>query len=272
MKKVLNLYKPVGYTPLQLIKQLKRKYPQYKDKKLAYAGRLDPMAHGVLILLVEPETKKRKKYQSLDKEYEFKILFGVETDTYDVLGIPQKVHASQSMKSKRDDKTGTESLPVLSESKVDKIARALVGKQMQKYPPYSSKTVKGRPLFWWARKGKLNEIEIPEKKIEIYSAEFKNLKMVDGKKLKKKIIQMIEKVEGDFRQEEIIKGWNNFLKRDDKKYPVATLNINCTSGTYVRGLAHQIGQNLSTGAIALEILRKRVGDYKLESAEKFNHP
>ena len=88
MKAVLNIKKPEGLTPYQVVTKFKRKHPSYKDIKIAYAGRLDPMAKGVLLLLVEPETKKREKYQKLPKEYEFEILFGVSTDTHDLLGLP----------------------------------------------------------------------------------------------------------------------------------------------------------------------------------------
>jgi len=52
----------------------------------AYAGRLDPMAHGVLVLLVGEENKKREKYEKFVKEYLFQCIFGVATDTYDILG------------------------------------------------------------------------------------------------------------------------------------------------------------------------------------------
>ena len=48
MNKILNIYKPVGISPLDAIKTLKEKYPELKDEKMTYAGRLDPLAEGVL--------------------------------------------------------------------------------------------------------------------------------------------------------------------------------------------------------------------------------
>ena len=62
-KKVLNLYKPQGVTPLELIDRFRQKHPEYKDEKLGYAGRLDPMAEGILLVLVGDENKKRKTYE-----------------------------------------------------------------------------------------------------------------------------------------------------------------------------------------------------------------
>ena len=98
MKNVLNIYKPVGISPLDAIKLLQEKFPEYKDVSITYAGRLDPMAEGVLILLTGKEVHKVKEYMKLDKEYEAEILFGFETDTYDILGqvlclniVPEKI-------------------------------------------------------------------------------------------------------------------------------------------------------------------------------------
>ena len=58
MKKILNLYKKVGWTPLETIEKFKLKNPVYKNKRMGYAGRLDPMAEGVLIVLVEEENNE----------------------------------------------------------------------------------------------------------------------------------------------------------------------------------------------------------------------
>ena len=53
---------------------------------MTYAGRLDPMASGLLIVLAGEETKNKEKYLNLDKEYLFEVLFGFKTVTYDFLG------------------------------------------------------------------------------------------------------------------------------------------------------------------------------------------
>ena len=73
MKNVINFYKKVGITPLQAINQFKSKNPKYKSKKIGYAGRLDPMAEGVLLFLVEEEGKKISNYLKLNKEYNANI-------------------------------------------------------------------------------------------------------------------------------------------------------------------------------------------------------
>lgn len=55
---ILLLYKPVSITPLELIEKFRLDNPLYKDSKLGYAGRLDPMAEGLLLILVGDENKK----------------------------------------------------------------------------------------------------------------------------------------------------------------------------------------------------------------------
>ena len=59
------VYKPVGITPYELIQKLKIKYPNYK--KVAFTGRLDPMAHGEMLLLINEECKKLPQYLSFHK-------------------------------------------------------------------------------------------------------------------------------------------------------------------------------------------------------------
>ena len=93
MNKILNIYKPVGISPLDAIKTLKEKYPELKDEKMTYAGRLDPLAEGVLLILAGNAVYEKEKYLKLDKEYEAEILFGFNTDTYDIFGSARKNNA-----------------------------------------------------------------------------------------------------------------------------------------------------------------------------------
>lgn len=255
MKKLLNIYKPAGTTPLQIIEKFKEKHPKYKDKKIAYAGRLDPMAQGVLLLLVEPETKKREKYQNLNKEYEFQILFGVVTDTNDILGKIMRKAGIYDINSLKNN--------------LHKIVPKIEGNIEQKYPAYSSKTVKGKPLYWWARKNRLNEINIPSKIVKIDKISVNNIYTVSKKNLSAKIYNLINKVKGDFRQNEIKKDWINFFQTTKRTtFPVAKLEVLCSSGTYIRSLANNIGKQVGTGGIALGIIRTSVGKYKIDNAQK----
>lgn len=255
-RKTFNLYKPIGTTPLELIEKFKELHSEYQNQKLGYAGRLDPMAEGLLLVLVGDENKKRKEYEKLTKEYEFDVLFGIKTDSYDVLGKItgcSPCHAELVPASKKDE--------ILK--RVQNDIHEYLGKHLQEYPPYSSPRVKGKPLFWWAREGKLSEIEIPRKEIEIYG--FKILKTYElkSKELQKTIFERILKVKGEFRQEEISKGWDDFFtKNPNTVFSILKFSISCSSGTYVRSIANELG------GIALNIKRVKVGKYIVEDSMK----
>src|SRR6185436_12995765 len=83
---MILLHKPLGLSPLEVIKLFKQQNFEYASATISYAGRLDPMADGLLLLLVNEENTQRKLYEALPKTYEFTVLLGVETDTYDILG------------------------------------------------------------------------------------------------------------------------------------------------------------------------------------------
>ncbi|MEI7424912.1 MAG: hypothetical protein WCK10_02225, partial [Candidatus Staskawiczbacteria bacterium] len=95
MKKIIILNKKEGETPLFALEKFKKSNPKYLDTPMTYAGRLDPMASGVLIILAGDEIKKKEKYLNLDKEYNFSVLFGFNTDTYDILGKVIEKNAQQ---------------------------------------------------------------------------------------------------------------------------------------------------------------------------------
>lgn len=255
MNNVILTNKPIRITPLTIISKLRSRYHELQSKRIGYAGRLDPMAEGLLLLLVEPETKNRDAYQKLDKVYEFEVLFGVATDSYDVLGIVK----NSKLKAKNDNSN--------LKSTLTQISQELKGSQKQQYPPYSSARVKGKPLFWWAREGKLQNIQIPNKQIEIYDMNLLSLKIIEIEPLKRQITNRIQKVKGDFRQKLIIKSWNKFFDTTKRThFHIAKFTINCSSGTYVRGIANDIGKTLGTGAIAFSIKRTQIGDFKLQDA------
>lgn len=242
MKKVLYLEKKVGETPLETIERFKEENQEYKEEKMTYAGRLDPMAKGVLIVLVGFECKNKERYLGMDKEYEFEILWGFETDTYDILGLPQV--SSHFSYGKEELKKSLEKLK---------------GKQKQKYPPYSSMTVEGKQLFQWAREGRLGEIDIPDQVIEIYDIELLSEQKITKEELRKNITDRINLVKGDFRQEEILTNWNTILNSlDREEFEILKLKTKCSSGTYVRGIVNDLGKKLKTGAIAYSINRTKI--------------
>lgn len=253
MSDVINLYKSLSLTPLQTLEKLRIAKPELKHATLAYAGRLDPMAEGVLLVLVGEECKKRKSYELLTKEYEFEVLFGISTDTYDVMGKITEFKIS-NLKFKID---------------LQNCINSFYGKKNQFYPPYSSARVNGKPLYYWARENKLHEIEIPKKEIEIYDLKYEGERYISAEELLNNISERVSKVDGKFRQTEILEQWNNILKKNSNfNFLLSTFSICCTSGTYVRSIANEIGQKLGVPSLAYSIKRTKIGDFRIEDSLK----
>lgn len=247
MKKVILINKKEGETPLQALEYFRQKSgSKYKDIKMTYAGRLDPMASGLLLVLLGEETKNKEKYLALEKEYTFQVLFGFSTDTYDTLG--------KATKNYKLSITNYELKKQIKEN-----LKNFLGEKMQKYPIYSSKTVKGKPLFMYAREDK--KVKIPEKKIFIKKLKLDKIIEINNEKLLKNIEKRIKKVRGDFRQDEILKIWRKELNSKKEKSYIANLKVKCSSGTYVRAIANSLGDILDIGALAFSIKRTKLGKY-----------
>jgi tRNA pseudouridine55 synthase len=247
MQNIFILNKKEGETPLEALEILRSKQKKYKDVKMTYAGRLDPMASGLMIVLLGEETKNKEKYLKLGKEYDFEILFGFATDTYDILG---KVTSHKAAQCSQEE---------LGEM-IKKSLKYFKGKFTQKYPMYSSKTVKGKPLFAYARSGQ--EVEMPEREVEVKNLKLVGLKKVSKAALLKNIEKRISKVKGDFRQKEILQIWRRELSsQEGQSFPIASFKIKCSSGTYVRGISHSLGEKISIPALAITIKRTKIGKW-----------
>lgn len=234
----------VGETPLKALERFRAEHveagvPGFKEVPMAYAGRLDPMASGKLLILVGDDCKKKEKYLDLDKTYEVEILFGIETDSYDILGLAK-------LNPPYDEN-------ILRDSDLAKY----VGKFKQEYPPYSSKTVGGKQLHELARSGNLPK-DMPTKDVEIYSIDFVAKRVFAAKDLLHAIDMKIGLVKGDFRQQEILARWNELLSGSDRAFHVVKVVVSCSSGTYMRSLAQNIGRDLGIGALALSIDRTEI--------------
>lgn len=242
---VLILDKKRGETPLECLNRFKKDNIEYTNEKMTYAGRLDPLASGLLLVLVGEECKNKEKYLGLDKEYEVDVLFGFATDSYDVLGMVANASIGQP-------------------ANIKNILQFFVGKFSQKYPAFSSKTINGIPLFVHTKEGTLDEEEIPTKDVEIKNIELTGEKVISKYDLSEFIKDSISIVSGDFRQGKISESWNESLKSvNQNEFKIISIKVSCTSGTYMRSLANEIGIRIGVPALALNIRRTKVGDYIL---------
>ena len=133
--------KPEGWTSHDAVAILRRMLPG--GTKVGHCGTLDPLATGLLILLVGPCTRMQGRLQGLDKVYAGKIRLGVATDTGDITGRV----------------LGTKPVPSLTVSAVQACLDSFLGVQEMAAPAYSAVKHKGRALYKYARAG----LEIPVK-------------------------------------------------------------------------------------------------------------
>lgn len=251
-KDIFHIYKPIGISPLDAIKALKNKHPELRGEKMTYTGRLDPMAEGVVLIVKGEELKNFHDHLKYDKEYKAKIIFGFETDSYDILGL-----------SKRND------FDYLKAKDIEETIKSFEGDYTFQLPPFSGYNIKGKPLFKWALEERLDEIEIPEKTVEVKEINIKKIGKIRTNKLKKEIVNKIGRVTGDFRQEKILSSWNNIFKKVEKiKFPIVELSIKAESGFYVRSLAHDAGKKLKSGGVLFHLTRTKVGEWSIEDSIK----
>ena len=212
MKKWVVKEKQIGETPLEVAENYRKEAELAADVSIAYAGRLDPMASGKVLLLLGDECKKQKDYFGLDKEYEFEVLFGASTDTGDVLGLLTNTKSAHPLSSVQPPEV----------AQIGEVVRGLVGKQTFPYPKFSSKTVQGKPLHMWTLEGKLDEIEIPTTESSIYNLRCTDVRTVSETALRETIFEKINSftevtdpkkaLGADFRRAEVRQGWHDYFE------------------------------------------------------------
>ncbi|KAL8675017.1 MAG: hypothetical protein Q9168_000612 [Polycauliona sp. 1 TL-2023] len=141
------------------VQETKHQRQRRRDKriqvKLGHGGTLDPMATGVLIVGVGKGTKRLQDFLTCTKTYEATVLFGVATDTYDVLGrILSKAPYTH-----------------LTREKVEEALTKFRGSIKQKPPLYSALRMDGKRLYEYAREGKEIPREIQERPVTTESLE-----------------------------------------------------------------------------------------------------
>lgn len=256
MKSYIVIHKKRGETPLEAIEGWRIDNPTHASIPASYAGRLDPMAEGKLLVLLGDECKKQNEYTKHDKEYEIEVVLDLSTDTGDALGLPKYAEID----------------PQSSKSSLQKVLANVSGTHQVPFPAFSSRTVDGKPLFMYALQGTLNTIQIPEHDETVYKIKILSLTEVPAPKLLERILDVLKIVPrsdepsktlgADFRQDVIRSGWKALFDRmPERTFTVMRLRVSCSSGTYMRTLATRIAKELDTTGFALSIRRTKIGKY-----------
>jgi tRNA pseudouridine(55) synthase len=260
MEQYITLEKAVGETPLSCLEAWRANHPQYAAVPLAYAGRLDPMASGKLLVLIGEECKRQTEYHDLDKAYEFSVLLGLRSDTLDVLGRIEPAARE------------TQAEPA-SAATLTKITDQLTGEIELPYPQFSARTVKGKPLHTWTLEGRLDEIEIPTKRSVVYELTCTGRETKSRTELCAEARAKIDRIPtvsdprktlgADFRRVDVRADWER-SKHDDtlpEQYTILHFSCVASSGTYMRSLGSEIAKGLGTVGLAWHIHRVAIGRF-----------
>lgn len=212
---LLIIDKPEGITSHDVIDRVRRALGM---KRIGHTGTLDPLATGVLVLLLGKATRLQRFLTGCDKEYSARIRLGFATDTYDCTGKPQSpITASQEA----------------MEQQIQQVLENLQGPQEQLPPMFSAKKQDGTRLYTLARRGE--EVARRPVRIQIHTLE-------------------------------LLPAEGEVLQRNADGTSDFSLLVRCSAGTYVRSLAHEIGQRLGCGGHLLALRRTAVGEFRLEQA------
>lgn len=157
MDGIIIINKQIGCTSHDIVYKVKK----ILNEKIGHTGTLDPMAEGVLPILVGKGTLVSKYLINHDKKYIVKMQLGIKTDTADSEG---KIIEQQKVDTEK-----------LTSENIHKTLKSFIGKQEQMPPIYSAIKVNGKKLYEYARKGQ--KVEIKPRTIEIYDIKLINIEL-----------------------------------------------------------------------------------------------
>jgi len=204
MDGIIVVDKPEGWTSHDAVNKLRR---LANTRRVGHLGTLDPMATGVLPVVIDRATRLAQFYVRNDKIYDAWVRFGYSTDTYDREGTATSVLTD----------------PVIKREALEGRLEAFRGEFLLAPPAVSAKKVGGVPAYRFARQNVA--VSLKPVPVHVY-----DLKVLD--------------VEG----------------------PEAHLWVHCSSGTYLRSIAHELGQAMGCGAHLSRLRRLRSGEFSIEQA------
>lgn len=204
MDGVIVVDKPSSWTSHDVVGKMRR---IAGTRRVGHLGTLDPLATGVLPLVLNRATRLSQFLMKADKVYEAEVAFGFSTNTYDSQGYAT-----------------SDPVPVtLDAAALERALDAFRGPLLQVPPPVSAKKIDGVPAYKLERKNK--PVELDAVPVTVYELELTHC-------------------EG----------------------ATARLRIHCSSGTYVRSIAHELGQALGCGAHLTALRRTRAGTFTIAQA------
>jgi tRNA pseudouridine55 synthase len=216
MNGVLLVDKPIGWTSFDAVNRVRHfiqnnglNSTNKKRFPVGHTGTLDPLATGLLVLLLGPATKHAMGLTKLDKTYEVETTLGQTSTTGDGEGQKIIVDVSEAARPTEED--------------VRAALAQFVGDTMQRPPTFSAIKINGQRAYKLARDGKPPEMALRPVHIES-------------------------------------------ITLTSYEYPRVTFTAHVSSGTYIRSLVEDLGQQLKTGAYMSALCRTSVGTFSLADA------
>jgi tRNA pseudouridine55 synthase len=199
MEGVIVVDKPEGFTSHDVVNRMRR---FANTRRVGHLGTLDPMATGVLPLVLGRATRLAQFFSSGEKTYDARIQFGWATDTYDREGVPSTEPVE----------------PRFTREELEAALAGFRGQFLQTPPPFSAKKVAGTPAYRLARKG--TPVDLQPVQVNVFELD---LLEFDG--------------------------------------ATARIRLRCSAGTYLRGIAHDVGRKLGCGAFLTALRRTASGEF-----------
>jgi tRNA pseudouridine55 synthase len=231
MDGLLIVDKPSGPTSHDVVARLRR---VLRERSIGHTGTLDPLATGVLPLVVGRATRLARFLSASDKAYDVVIAIGSATDTGDRLGTPIARAASSEA-------------PAIERDVLERALDEFRGTYLQQPPVYSAKKIAGRRSYDLARRQSVALRQAQgERDVDSLVVSQSNHERATRPEPTPVTVHRLELIGVEGNQ--------------------VTLRLDCSAGFYVRSLAHDLGERLGTGAHLAELRRTRSGDYTVDDA------
>lgn len=239
MNGILLVNKPKGITSHDVVAKVRK---VFKMKAVGHAGTLDPMAQGLLIILLGEATKFSNYIMGQDKHYVAEIQLGLKTDTWDAEGdaIPKSLPDISDGSTLNSASSKDETYKIdFTKQEILKCVNQLVGNVPLEVPVYSAVKINGKKLYDYARQGQ--NITTPVREMMFYSAEVLEFAsaIYEHKNIAYKTLRLV-------------------------------VDLKCEKGSYIRSWVHHFGKNLGSAAIMSDLVRHKSGKYLLSDAVDYS--
>jgi tRNA U55 pseudouridine synthase TruB len=248
---IIYAYKEEGQLLGELTKNIKEKY---NASRICFTGRLDPMAKGKMMYLINDSVDLMDQFLGLNKTYKFNLTIGISTSSGDILGKFNNVHLISH-----------------------KVLYAIIQKlqitlnkfdnkeYIQKYPCYSSYKIKKnnvkKPLWYFAKHNLLNDDDIPSHKVKVYSIlQYNHCKVFYNSKYFIDKILKLKEENNSFNKSTIVDQYitlNTYKQRNHFILQVPLI-ATVSSGTYIRQLCEDMSEYINYPCCAEGIERTQI--------------